>query len=248
LQDVAVDEAEKPDVAITRGDAFKAARKAGKKTFSYGGKEYTTELKKSGMTDAFTKDVAARKAMPEVTVTGRRKSADIEEAPTRGSMSADTTGAQREKDKRTTAGLAGAVMGPIAESGTALATSGLGAIRGVRAARSAGMLEDEAASMVKKGAEKAAAKKAAEREGRAAREAAGDIASDKRTAKFREKLRQGANRKRIAESPGILDRGRAPSDSDLSGVIGGYKKGGKIKKYARGGGIESRGKTKGRVC
>jgi hypothetical protein len=45
LQDISVDESidKKPDVAITRGDAFKAARKAGKKTFPYGGKEYTTE-------------------------------------------------------------------------------------------------------------------------------------------------------------------------------------------------------------
>jgi hypothetical protein len=45
-------------------------------------------------------------------------------------------------------------------------------------------------------------------------------------------------------------RGKNLGDSGptVGETTGGMKKGGKVKKYARGGGIESKGKTKGRFC
>jgi hypothetical protein len=243
------------------------------KTFKWKGDSYTTDTsegnakrkKAQAETEAAPKGPTTRsRGMPEVTVSAKRNSAkealgsdELPDSPMmralrgsdedRAQYKRNSEVEQANRDKRTAEGLTSAVMGPIAEAGTGVALGGLSGLgRGVRVARSAGMAEDEAANMVARSAQKAAARKAAEQEGRAVREAAGDIASDRRTANFREKLRQEANRKRIAESPGIRDPARPPSDADLSGVIEGYKKGGGVKKFSRGGGIESRGKTRGR--
>lgn len=148
--------------------------------------------------------------------------------------------AQKARDDETTEGLAKAMMGPIAAGGTQGALGAMGGgLRGVRMARAAGMQEDavNAASAAKR----AAARKTDEEIARKV-----EAASDRRTRGLREQMRQEANRDRAANSPGIIDWRRAPSDYDLSGVIGGYKRGGGVKKYARGGGIEIKGKTKGK--
>jgi hypothetical protein len=53
------------------------------------------------------------------------------------------------------------------------------------------------------------------------------------------RLRQAEMDKKMRAA---AEKFKASSENDSPG----YKKGGKIKKYARGGGIESKGKTKGR--
>jgi hypothetical protein len=87
-------------------------------------------------------------------------------------------------------------------------------------------------------AEKEAARQGAQNSPEAIRAALAraEAASARRTKGFAERLRQEGNRKRIAESPGIIDWRKAKSDYDLSGVIGGYKRGGKLKKRMKRGG------------
>ena len=166
----------------------------------------------------------------------------------RQSMRAPDMISQRALDRATADALARASMGPIAAAGSEGAMgAAAGALKGVRAARNAGMLEDEASDMVARAAaKKAAARKSAEDVARKV-----EAASDRRTRNFAEQLRQEGNRKRVVEYPGVIDWRRAPSDADMSGVISGYKKGGKVQKFAKGGsirgaGIERKGKTKGR--
>ena len=50
------------------------------------------------------------------------------------------------------------------------------------------------------------------------------------------------------EARKMLEQGRkeAKQPTKISDDEGGYKRGGKVKKYARGGGIEVRGKTRGK--
>jgi hypothetical protein len=57
------------------GKAFRAAREAGKKEFTFGGKSYTTKLKEEAETPKpkAAEKPAAKKDEPEIVVTGRRK-------------------------------------------------------------------------------------------------------------------------------------------------------------------------------
>ena len=231
-------------------DAFRQARKDGDKTFMWNGKRYTTDL-------APTAKSSAKASESDTTATPSIRRGFSVDSPTMNSyraamlqpsgpsMSADTTAAIRARDAATTRGLANATMGPIAAAGTEGAVgTALGGLGAVRLARAAGMQEDAVAAT--NAAKRAAARKTDEEIARKV-----ETASDRRTRKLAETMRQEKNRDRAANSPGIIDWRRAPSDADLSGVIGGYKRGGSIKKYAkggsiRGGGIERKGKTKGR--
>jgi hypothetical protein len=47
---------------------------------------------------------------------------------------------------------------------------------------------------------------------------------------------------------GILPQRIAPGGVEGTAASLGMKKGGKVKKFAKGGGIEVRGKTRGRIC
>lgn len=216
--------------------AFRAARKDAGDTFMWRGKRYTKDMAKPKAAKAA--DMAAD--MAEVTVSAKRGipsaiDRDEDKLPRvqrRGESAVDymdPTGekraALRARDEATTRGLATAMMGPIAAAGTEGAVgTAMGGLRALRAARAAGMQED--AVMAANAAKRAAARKTNEEVARKV-----EAASGRRT--------QDWARKRATEGEWTPDYGL------------GLKKGGSVKKYAkggsvRGGGIERKGKTKGR--
>lgn len=227
--------------------AFRAARKDAGDTFMWRGKRYT-------------KDMAKPKAA-KADAAPARPAADIRK-PVYGAnwsgMQQPDTGAVESVAPESYVMGPGAIKGLAGLAGaglTAAAARGLAprALKALAGAESRAEAERQAANIMSRAAQKEAARQGAENSAEAIRAglARAEAASGRRTKGFAERLRQEANRDRAANSPGIIDWRRAPSDADLSGVIGGYKKGGSVKKYAkggsvRGGGIERKGKTKGR--
>lgn len=239
------------------------------KTFTWKGKKYTTDTKKSGMTDAFTKDVAARKAMPEVTVTAKREKDDSKNFPK--SLPKGTKDEPiQQADKEMTGALyggegvlalkgAGKMVGSLAEKGLSnLAKRGAAA----ETARQAPGIANRASM---KAADQAAR--------RAARKAdANDPIKDVIKRKGFSGYKGGGKVKKYAAGGDIAPMSAMPSGKQLKENIEAQKQseaerqarykavkaaavptakkacGGTIKKYAKGGGIESKGKTRGKIC
>ena len=246
-QDIADMQAERDAGSFSA--AFRAAQKDPGNTFMWRGKRYTKDMAKpkaAKAPDMAEVTISAKRGIPSAIDRDEDKLPRVQRRGESAVDYMDPTGekraALRARDEATTRGLARALMSPIAIAGTEGAVgTAMGGLGALRAARAAGMQED--AVMAANAAKRAAARKTDEEIARKV-----ESASDRRTRKLAEDIRKEANRKRITEYPGIRDSRRAPSDADLSGVIEGYKRGGKakVKKYARGGGIEQRGKTRGR--
>ena len=71
---------------------------------------------------------------------------------------------------------------------------------------------------------------------------------DKQSYKGQRDLNSGRRRMRPGGSDGVLPQRIAPGGVEGTAASLGMKKGGKVKKFARGGGIEVRGKTRGKIC
>lgn len=228
-------------------EAFRQARKDGDKTFMWNGKKYTTDVAKAPQAKADSAvpkrpDVDARKPVYGANWSG---------------MQSPDTGAVEQVAPESYLG-PGAIKGLAGLAGAGLTAAGARyavprMLKGLAGAEAKAEGERQAANVMARAAQKEAARQGAQNSPEAIRDALAraEAASARRTKGFAERLRQERNRERMTEYPGVIDPRRAPSDADLSGVVGGYKKGGKVKKYAkggsvRGGGIESRGKTKGR--
>lgn len=73
-------------------------------------------------------------------------------------------------------------------------------------------------------------------------------AMDKQAYKGQRDLNSGRRRMQPGGSAGVLPQRAAPGGVEGTAASLGMKKGGKVKKYAKGGGIEVRGKTRGKMC
>ena len=226
-QDIADMQAERDAGSFSA--AFLAAQKDPGNTFMWRGKRYTKDMAKpkaAKAPDMAEVTISAKRGIPSAIDRDEDKLPRVQRRGESAVDYMDPTGekraALRARDEATTRGLARALMGTIAEGGTGIAMGGLGGgLRGVRAARAAGMQED--AVMAANAAKRAAARKTEEEIARKV-----EAASSRRTKDWA--------RKRAAEGDWTPDYGL------------GLKRGGKVKakKYARGGGIEQRGKTRGR--
>ena len=73
-------------------------------------------------------------------------------------------------------------------------------------------------------------------------------ALDKQAYKGQRDLNSGRRRMQPGGNTGILPQRIAPGGVEGTAASLGMKKGGKVKKFAKGGGIEVRGKTRGKMC
>lgn len=73
-------------------------------------------------------------------------------------------------------------------------------------------------------------------------------ALDKQAYKGQRDLNANRRRMQSGKSAGVLPQRIAPGGVEGTAASLGMKKGGKVKKFAKGGGIEARGKTRGRIC
>lgn len=245
-QDAADQQAERDSKSF--GAAFRDAKKESGSTFMWRGKRFTKDMAKptakpSEGGRAFTADVAARKAALE---TQKKSQAELRDywrnnpEPGIEQVTPEIWGVGGAAK-----GVTG-LLGAMGLGAAARAAAPAIARRMVQSGLAKQGAAQEAEVLASAAAKKAAARKTDEEIARKV-----EAASDRRTRGLAEKIRQEKNRERVVEYPGIRDPRRAPSDADLSGVIEGYKRGGGVKKFAkggsiRGGGIESRGKTKGR--
>ena len=71
---------------------------------------------------------------------------------------------------------------------------------------------------------------------------------DKQAYKGQRDLNANRRRMQSGKSAGVLPQRIAPGGVEGTAASLGMKKGGKVKKFAKGGGIEVRGKTRGRIC
>jgi hypothetical protein len=240
-QDIADRQANRDSMSF--GAAFRDALKDSGNTFMWRGKRYTKEMDKpiaprttSGIRLPVTDEAViqadrVRGLGPSRMTQQLRGVVDrvpYESRADEARRMEDMRARRRESDRQLAEGLTRATMGPIAEAGTAAATGAMmNGLRGLRAARAAGMLDDEAADMVAR----ATAKRAAARK------------TDEEIAKKVE----GASGRRTKD----WSLRRAMSGDWTPDYGLGLKKGGKVKKYAKGGsirgsGIERKGKTRGR--
>ena len=218
LQDVSVDESidKKPDVAITRGDAFKAARKAGKKTFWYGGNEYTTEMAPTRKGPTLPTGKMSRDEIDSAT--NKEPNVSIKVTPEKkfdksneGKINSDRFAtamapglykdrAEGEKRKKFAAAMAPGVSAGMKKGGKVKKYAAGGDIAPMSAMPSGKQLKENIEAQKQSEAERQARYKAVKADAAAA----------------------------------------SPANKKASG--------GTIKKYARGGGIESKGKTRGKIC
>ncbi len=73
-------------------------------------------------------------------------------------------------------------------------------------------------------------------------------ALDKQAYKGQRDLNSGRRRMQPGGNTGVLPQRIAPGGVEGTAASFGMKKGGAVKKFAKGGGIEVRGKTRGKMC
>jgi hypothetical protein len=217
--------------------AYASAKANGQSDFKWkraNGDDYTVAVK----------DASPKKDMDEVTVSAKRpEKMNLKEQFTdtnrkygpasdvENSLRDPAYAEQRKKDKAVERKqmddrlandlVANSGLASIGQAGTALATSGMGRAAALgKAARAERAIEE--------------GKKAAE----FAKEAG------RKSTNLRSKLTRSMNQdNKLGARDSALDDKKV---KDLEEVYSRYKKGGSVKKYARGGGIESKGKTRGR--
>jgi len=217
---------------MTFGEAFREARNAGKGTFSWRGKSYTTKTKE---------ETPKASDLKEVEVTGKRR--EMPAAPARSESSAP-------KKKKTFGGALAAKIGTTAqrrrgaEEGYEFGDIMKSIRAGLGTQRTREALADEyegvnPSSLVLAGLGGGAAGMGARALGRAAlRRMAGRAAG-------RSASGESMAQRRIREA-----RERQLDESLAANMEGGFKRGGGVKKYNKGGkidGIAKRGKTRGRM-
>jgi len=227
-------------------DAFKSFRAAGDKTFTWRGKSYSTAVAAPNMAARAPAPKSYASATPSDTtnagaVTGRT---DYDKSRPSDAQKEATT--ERVRDATMTA----ASMLPAGRVVSGVST-GVKALSAARAARTAEAMEKAAAGTAKQVSTKEAAKDAAYD----ARRASDMEARFKKGGMMKyakggmHKMPNGKMMKNSAMKMRGMKEGGMPMKDGKPAFLMGKKKmmGGGMAKYAGGGGIESRGKTKGTV-
>ncbi len=246
-------------------DAFREARAAGDKTFTWRGKSYTTALRSQDYGDESAR-MAARAPAPKASASTTPATTTNAGAVTGRTMYDKSRPSDVRKEEATKGfrdvTMTAASMAP----GVGPALRGVNALRAANAAKSAAAMKQAAAGTARQVAARNAAREAAYDARRAADMEAGfkkggmakyakggsvkeSKAMVKKEVEFFKK--KGAPASMIkheqAEMKGMRAGGMARSKKDIGAdqkMMAPYGKGG-MAKYARGGGIESRGKTRG---
>ena len=223
--------------------AFAAARSGGEKTFDYGGKSYSTDLAKPSKDHGDESARMLARAPRKETVTETIATPAVTGRADKVSKNMPSD-AQKEatSERIRNAAMAAGFMLPAGKVVSGIST-GVKAINAARAAKTAGAMEKVAAGTAKQVSAKKEAAKEAAYDARRARDMEAGFKKGGMAHGGMHKMPDGKMMKNSAMKMG----GMPIKDGKPAFLMGKKMNMGGMAKYAKGGGIESKGKTKGTV-